>query len=252
MRFRLALALSVSILIIGAASWSRLAGVEKAQPSIVALEADDKNYQDFLQNLLESKTASSTSAEEPLSNTDLIGRQLIIDYIGLATSGEAGRAGINALANTYVESIPALLKVEKIDYQDIKTTSDTKTGFENYSDGLAKIYARHADRINTAYAGKVGVFSSNGSDFSFAQDAAAAYENTALELKGLAVPLRLVPAHLRLINTHFSNAAAMRSIYNLEKDPVTASSGLLAIKENIDEESRALKEISEIMETNAI
>ena len=253
MLFRLVLALSISVLLIGVASWFRFGTTEYAQPNIVAIEqlgVGEGSYEDILHDFLEPKTASSTFPQGSLSNTDLIGRQLILDYIGLAASGQATEANITALANEYVEKIPTLHKTGKIVSQDIKALPDTKTNIKNYSDELARVYKEHAEHINAVNANNLGT--SNNIYTPFAESMAIIYKGTALKLKGFYVPLSLVPLHLELVNTHLSSAAAMNSIFETEKDPVTAFAGLITMSKNLDEEVIILKEIDNFLKTNAI
>jgi len=251
MRFRLALAFSVSILLIGVASWSRFTNVEKIQPSIVAIETNEGNYQDFLQDFLEPKTVGTTTPSEPLTNTDLIGRQLIMDYIGLAAGGDASTASIDALAERYVESIPTLNNALTISYIDLRVVSNTKVNFENYSTQLGNIYIKHSERINRAYAEVIGT-DLNNAYYSAAKEAGMIYENTAMELKNLPVPVSVALSHLKLVNKHLSSAAALESISETEKDPMTAFAGLVAVNENLDEEIVILKQIGQLLKTNGI
>lgn len=254
MRFRLALALSVSVLLIGVASWSRFGTTDYVQPNIVAIEqlGTNNDYEEILNDFIEPKTASTTPPEIPLSNTDLIGRQLILDYINLAASGQVTETRITTLANRYVENIPTLNEIVALTYTDIKTVPDSKNNFENYSNELAQIYVEHAQHINKVYTGKVTGDSLNDTFYKFAKDVAIIYGNTAQKLKNLPVPIALASNHLKLVNTHFSSATSMESVFETEKDPLTSLAGFIAMNENLDKEIIILKEISQIIKANGI
>jgi hypothetical protein len=255
MRFRIALALLVSILFIGASSWSRLKPTGKVEYNILTVEqaeSNDDNYQDFLQDFLEPKKSDIATPTKPLSNTDLLGRNLLLDYIGLAANGAANTYSINALANQYVENIPTLLKFEKVSYEEIKTISDTKSNFENYSNELGRIYAEHAKRISLIQTNRSSLDDSNNAYFLFAEAANTIYKDTFFKLKDLSVPTSIALVHLQLVNSQLSSAAAMESISKIERDSATAFAGFIVMRENLDEEVIVLKEIEKILKTNGI
>ena len=255
MRFRLALAFSVSVILIGFASWSRLGTAENTQPGIVAVErlgTNEEGYQDFLQDFLEPKTLEATSPGEPLSNTDIIGRQLVMDYIELSASGKATEASLAALADRYVESIPALTQASSISYADIQTVPDTKANFQNYADKLVKIHKDYAARIGKAAAQEASFESLNPALYSFVSTFGAAYKDAALKLQGLPVPAALVKSHLQLVNKYLSSAAAMEAVSKTETDSATAFAGLIVLKRNVDEEEALRGEISRILTLNGL
>jgi|SRR3989344_7507336 len=255
MRFRLALALLVSVILIGAASWSRFLTADPTQPGIAVVDQfgeQDEYSAVLLQEFLKPKTTSATSSNDTLTNTDLIGRQLIMDYVGLAASGGAGIESINALAERYVESIPTLNNAPKISYLDINIVTNTKTNFENYSNELVKIYARHSESIDIASASVNDITSLNNIYYAFAKNTEKTYGDTAQELKNLPVPNSLATAHLKLVNKFLSNVTAMKSIYDVEEDPVMAIAGLITVKDNMEEEIVILEEIEQILRANGI
>ena len=155
MRFRLALALSVSILLIGVASWSRFGTTKYVRSNLIAVEQLGTNEiydeEEVVKDFLEPKpeTVSAPAPEKPLTDTDIISRNLILDYIGLAMNGQATEMSISALANQYAEKVPTLHKIVKVGYQDIKITSDSKANFNNYSNELGKIYNEHTVNISS-------------------------------------------------------------------------------------------------------
>ncbi|OHA89606.1 MAG: hypothetical protein A3C70_02520 [Candidatus Zambryskibacteria bacterium RIFCSPHIGHO2_02_FULL_43_14] len=255
MGFRLALAISVSVVLIGVSSWYRFGTTGYVQPNVVAIDqlgTSNDDYAEILNDFTIPKTSTSSVISAPLTNTDLIGRQLILDYVGLAGSGQATEANIISLANQYAENITIFNKATKIGAQDIKTVSNTKVNLENYSDNLAKIYMKHAGAINKAYAEKPSADALDKMSYSFAKNASATYTNTATELKNLTVPLILAATHLELVNIHLSSASAMNAIFEAEEDPITAVAGFIIVNENLDKEITVLKEIEQILQTNAI
>src|SRR3989344_3691919 len=228
MRFRLALALLISILLVVTASWSRF-GTTNYAPSIATLEqiqTDNEYYSDdsFIRDFLKPSTASTTLPAEPLSNTELIGRQLILDYIGLATSGQATEANIDAVANKYLESIPKIIKIHR----------------------------EYAENINKAYAGANSLKTLNPAMYAFTLTFNISYINAANGLKNLPVPTSLADLHLQLINSYFSSAASMKALSETEQDSTAAFAGLIILNENLDKEDVILNEISNILTANGI
>lgn len=255
MQFRLALALSVSLLLIGVASWSRFTTLEKMPTDIVAveqLELTDEDYDEILGDFTEPKTASTTSPEIPLTNTDLLGRQLIMDYLGFAADGEATENDIVNLANKYVEGLPTLSASTVINYSDIKTVPDTKSNFQKYTDALTKIHDEYGEKMSRAQ-NSVSNFSTMSPElYSLYLTMSNTYTNTASKLRGLPVPASLAYMHLALVNNFFSNAAATNAMYKADEDPATAFAGLITLGENVNKESTLLNQIGQILTSNGI
>ena len=256
MRLGLALALLVSTLLIGTASWYRFATTKYVQSDLVAIQPFDTenaySEEEILSDFLRPKTASSTFPEGPLSNTDIIGRQLIMDYIGLAASGGTDTKSISILVDRYIESIPTLNQAATISTAELRTISNTKSNFQNYATGLTKIYKEYATQISAAYQGVGRVEGLNPAIYSFALTASNAYAEAALKLKNLPVPASLASTHLQLVNSYYSSAAAMRAIAETERDSVSAFAGMTVLSENTDKEKVLLTEISQILTSNGI
>lgn len=255
MRLRLALAFLVSIALIGAASWFRLTTSENAPSNIVAVEqfgTSDVYDGNILRDFLEPKATSTTSVETTLSNTDLIGRQLILDYVGLAASGGAGPESIDALANKYIDNLPALNDTPSIGYADIKTVPNTKSNFQNYADEITKIYIEYAERISKASIGGDNLNTLNPALYSFALTFNAAYIDAALKLQNLSVPASLAPIHLQLVNSYLSSAAATKAVSETEEDSAAAFAGLVILNKNVVKEKTLINEIDRTLISNGI
>lgn len=255
MQFRLVLALSISILLIGVASWSRFTILGKTPAGIIAVEqlgTSDNDYSEIINDFIEPKTASTTPRETPLSGTDLIGRRLILDYIGLAASGEVTEANIAALADQYVKSVPTLNQAVVINPTDIKAVSNSQSNFQNYANTLTKIHSEYAERVGNAYAGGNSINDLGPELYSFTSTFSSAYTNAAVKLQNLSVPASLVPTHLEVVNSYLSSAAAMKAISEAEQDSVAAFAGLITLKENASKEDALLNEISRILTSNGI
>lgn len=253
MRLRLALALSISVLFIGTALWFRPTTTD-TQSGIIAVEqfGVDKEYdEELLRDFLEPRTAGTTSPENSLSNTEIIGRQLILDYVDLAGSGEATEEDITALAERYAEGIRNLNPAQSISRADIKVIPNTQINLQNYADSLTKIYKEYAESIKR---GQIGASPSilNQALYLFARVFSAAYTDIALKLKNMPVPDLLVSTHVQLVNNYFSSAAAMEAVSKTENDSTSAFAALVALNENVDKETALLDEITQILTANGI
>ena len=255
MRFRLAFALSVSIMLIGVASWSRFVAAEKGPANLIAVKqvaSELNDYDTILEDFTEPKETMDIPSDEPLSNTDLIGHQLILDYIGLAASGGAGTESIDALANKYVESIPTLNRPSVLSYADLKTVTNTKANFQNYADNITKIYRDYKETMEAVGIEKVDIETLNPTLYSSILVFSQTYNKTANELENLPVPGALAQIHLSLINTYIANAEAMKALADAERDSASAFAGLVALNENLAKEQELLNEISRVLTETGI
>jgi hypothetical protein len=258
MRFRLALALSLSGLLILGAFWSRFSTTKYVQSEVITVEQSEisNGYdEELLAEFLKPKTSTTTIESKPLSNTELIGRGLVLDYVSLATKGQATEANLASLANKYVGGVPnSLNKATVINISDLQTVPKTKNSLQNYADQITSIHQVYATSIIQAQKGKkVQNLTALNPDLYFLTAAfAQAYTEAANKLRNLPVPLGLVSSHLKLTNSYFSSASAMKALSETEKDSASAFAGLLVLNGNLKQESLLLTEISQILTSNGI
>lgn len=249
MRFRLALAFSVSIMLIGLASWSRFSMAEKPVAGLVAINQAGTTLEDsseMLQDFLGPKASSTSSvSEEPLTGTDLVGRQLILDYVSLAASGGVSQTNLAALANKYVENIPALIKSEVISSSDLRTSSNNKEDIRNYSAKLWVVVLNHEQRINSVYEDDWKY--SAESSYNVIGQTSSIYAETASKLRDMEVPLILSSVHADLVNIELMNSAAAKAVAEMATDPVTGFAGLVIFNQNMDKEMSALATIRKVL-----
>ena len=230
------MALSVSIVLIAVALLSRFAPTTENAPALLTVE-QDPYHEDFEDIIADFTTPQpddiAPPSAEPLTNTGLVGQQLIMDYIGLVGNGEASTNDVINLANRRAEDIAALHTFKEVRILDIKIIADNATNAKNYANEFSKIYSD--------YKWKIAMVSSD------AEAMAALYEKMSIALKDLPVPTSVSGLHLELVNNHASSAAGLRSIKETETDPVKVLAGMMAIKENVFKEASALAEISHIL-----
>lgn len=257
MRLRFALALLVSIILIGTASWYRFGTTKFAQqPNIIAVEQPDINKEGTLQEYfastgLNSKVATSSAATQPLSNTDLFGRSLFVDYVGLASQGEITGSDLDSLAQQYVSRIPGLHQPLVITKADLQIVPNSKTNFENYSKAFVSIYDSYAKKVSGAYPGNT-VGGLDPAFYTFTSVLSAAYTEVATKLEKIPVPTSLVATHLELVNHYLSGALAMSEISKSKEDPAAAFAGLIFLNDNLDKETLLISRINQILTSNGI
>ncbi len=252
MKSGIIIAVSLSILMVGGAFWTRSNKPEITNSLTLEQKQAKDNYEtELFADFYQPSSTASTVSNEQLTNTDLISRQLIMDYLDLASKGGAGQETLDALAEQYAESIPTLSNSPKANYLDLKLTTDTNANLQAYSQTLGQIYMVHSKQISAAFS--LGQSLTEGPEFTkFAKNTAEIYKKTARDLITLSVPKELAEFHLELINKHLSSAAALESMLTASSDPMTAMSGLIAMRGNADEELVILQKIGDALTSHGI
>jgi len=238
MQINIAVALAVSLVLIGGATFNRFANNKTASPTLSVVNNPIESKEELLKAYLTN--TKSTTTEESLTGTDLVGRQLMIDYLNLASRGQADPDSLAVLVDRYVESIPTLNQKRQISYADIKIGVNSKESFQLYANKLESIYQKYS------------IPPSAEADYEFLATTATSYEGRAQELMGLTVPAKLALAHLGLVNSSLSNSSAFKAMAGAEQDPMTAMAGLSVMNSGLDKEVEILKEISQILKFNGI
>lgn len=244
MRFRVALALCVSVIFIGWASWYRLSPVKKVQPSLALI--NEPSTEEGIKEFLTPRIATSTTLAEakPLTATEMVARGLIMDYVGLEANGQATDANIQGIANKYVEGIASLNNPNKVTSLDLTIVTNTKANMDNYTKEFSKISINNSTKLNNIYK------QADSNISSLSTKAPKVYDQTANDLKNIAVPLLLTQSHLDLINLHLSSAVATKAMAQTGENPAMELAGLITWNENMDQEILILKEIESLLKSN--
>jgi hypothetical protein len=251
MRTPLVASILVSLVLVGGAVGYRVSNIEEKKVALETIESKNIDWQD-ISTQVASNASSTTKSASALNKTDLIGRQLIFDYVELATSGQASDETIDRLAEKYVESIPTLISAEKIDVFDIRSVPDTQANLKSYGDNLNQIYTEFVLAIAEKYSGnKIEVALTNNPE-ALAGTMGKAYEKAAASLRNLSVPNSLLAIHVKFVNNYLSSAAALKSISLTDKDPAVAFAGLVAFNSNNGEEELIMGEISKILTSKGL
>lgn len=249
------IALLFAVLLILGALWFRHNSTKKSELSLVAQvqPATSDTYNQILNDYFSasaSTTASSTAPTTPLTDTDIIGRQLILDYVDLAASGKATDESVKALAEKYVGQIPSLNHGDTINIADLKTAFNNKANFQVYGDSFLKIERGYAEELNKATPTTASLAATQMSLTT--GKISQAYTHAALELKGLTVPVALLPQHIQLINSYLQSAAATKAASESNTDSSKAFAGIISLNTNIDKEAALVTNIVQILKSNGV
>ncbi len=258
MKFSVLLAIFVSIITIGFASWYRffepqtISNVVALQPVEGNKYSNEELTQDFINpnaGIL-NVVATSTVPEEDLTSTDLATRNLILSYLDLAiSSGQTVEAGkIEDLGVQYANSITNFHKFNKATIQNIVVVPDSTSNAYNYAENFLNIYTEYAERSQTL-SGNMGTLQVNSTSYrTGVESMLAIYTAMVSDLKKLPVPVSIAQLHLELINGYLSNVQAMTEARSLDTDPVTTLAGLTTLKESAGREVEIIKTIDELLQ----
>lgn len=245
-RFRLVIAFSVSIALVGGATWFRFTRTAEQSPELAALNKLEQDYllgEVYVNDLL-STGNSANSSTTPTSQTDLISRQLFSDYAGLTSQNKASSKNINSLAEKYAENIIGLQKSSQISKNDIFVVADSNDSLIFYSQAVTSIRAKYENLMANTYD-QSGFANAADPKFKvFMLSVADFYNQAASELKSLATPTSLADNHIKLINNYLSSSNVAKSLGNIVDDPAGAYAALNTQAKNSSEEAALLSNIN--------
>jgi len=250
---RLIAALSLSALLIGGATWQRVAREtqDSVAPTLSAVTtATDAPADDASDTSGVAGTSTATSTEK-LTDTNLIARQLFADYLNLSSNGQATDANLNDLASQYADNISSLDKSPKITSNDLHVVPDTKANFQAYADAFTLIYAKYRTLESQAASGTT--VTSTGTAFNkVSSGLSTLYERQANELKAMKVPVSLAADHLALVNIYLGNAWGMQVMSAEGGDSATAFAGATIVNQNMTDEQDEISNVEKILTQNGI
>ena len=205
MRFRIGLALCLSLILISTTVWFR-SHSNKTAPTLVAVDnsaASETN--DYTPT--STSDLGTQAPDENLTTTDLVGRQLITDYINLARAGQATDENLASLGNKYADGVSNLQlnSAPIVSLSDLSTVADTKANFKTYDEITTKIDSERVATVNQAYGKGQDLETLSSGIYILAKTIGEAYEGAATKLKGIKVPISLASLHLKLINNYLSS-----------------------------------------------
>lgn len=256
---RLIIALAVSVALIGGAMWFRFVRIPPYTAEVVAVSQVNTPSSDDAQVLTDFfSTATSTPATSTtvaLSQTDLIGRQLLSDYLALKSQGQTTPDNIDAFATSLAESIKNVdISIPKANPNQIIVLPESEANLATYGNTMTNIRNKYKNLVATQVkSGENDVANTNSPAFSIFMSAAGKlYKAAADELLLVRVPTSLAQNHLGLINQYLENAEVMRLISNTSKDPLQAYAALNIYIKNSGRESELLTNIQKALMAHGI
>lgn len=251
MRIRIALAILLSVGLIGFAYSERFFSSSQETPRLVTVNDTNKirDNDGFISTIL-ATSSISIKPTQTISNSEAIGHGLIRDYFITAQKESIDNDSLQTLADKYIEAVPILTQSNTVNYSDLKTVSNTYDNFNKYASEITKIYQEHSTKLRKA--GAIDLDSLDTKLYTAVSVMGDTYNETAIKLKGLAAPKALAQAHLDLINNYLFSAEGMKNISKAEEDSSSAFSGLITINQNMAEEASILAAITRILSANGI
>lgn len=246
------LSVALSLVFVLGALWFRFSSSENS-PNLIAIEnakINEAAYQELFEGFLGTNASNTPKLDEALTGTDLISRQLMLDYLSLAQSGEATDEELQALADRYIVSLPTLVSYTPFPFANLKVVTNNKVNFQNYANTIKQIYINYVTDLSASSKGFEGKSALESS--TIASGMGSSYQRAASALGEMAVPAELAQAHLDLLNVYLKSSAAMSSLARASEDPATSFAGLIVIKENLDDEQKSLSLIENILYENGI
>jgi hypothetical protein len=253
MRTRVTLALFISLLLVLGASWQR-AGKEKAVFKISAETAEiNANYQVAEPNsVADLGTGEMKEGEDSLTTTDLVGRQLISDYLNLAANGQVSEEDILSLADKYADSIADIKAAPKVTSLDISVVSNSKTNFQKYDLITTEIEKKRIKSMDSVSGNISQINTSDESLNAVAAKISLAYKVAAEELKNIEVPSSLLQLHINLVNNYLSISSGVESILEGQNDTAISFAGIVSARDSLASGERIIEDIVKVLVENGL
>jgi len=254
-RIRFIGALVVSVALIGGALWFRFVRIAPYSAQVVSVsELEQLLSEDaFLKDLYSATTTPRAISTTTLSQTDLIGREMLTDYLSLKSKGEVTPDNLVSLADKYAEGIMNLdIKTRKASLNQIIVLPDSEANLATYGNTMTNIRSKYKALVAAQYTGS-GIADINSATFStFMGATAKLYQASANELLLVRVPVSLAGNHLELVNNYLENAEVMKLISNTSKNPTQAYAALNVYTQNTEKESKLLLKIQTTLMASGI
>lgn len=229
MRLGIGVALSFSILLVGVAGYFR---THVAKPLAAVVSVDNLTEPVLVDNT-PSTTTPATNSEDSLTTTDLVSRQMMLDYLALANMQQDSQQNIDNLANKYANKVDSLYSPPPAGQIDLNIVADNRQNYKNYSATISNFVNEmgSADSAN------------QGDDIALMKALASTYSKAVTELSTMAVPNGVSSLHRDLINKLAESAKALSVINDENADPMIAISDLSALYQNMSIEEGIIKNI---------
>lgn len=193
-----------------------------------------------------SHIASSTPST-PLSDTDLISRQLFSEYIQVSMNGQSTTPNLQILGGKYAEGILNQYNIsssQKISAKNLLATKDSPALLSQYEKQITTLHEKYA-----GIAKALSVPSPTSDDIAdpalqkFFTTLSTLYKQAAGEFGAMAVPASFLQTHAALVNNYLSSAEMMQNLSAYSDDPLKLYAVIKKQTENQKEEEELFKHI---------
>lgn len=252
MRFSILSALFVSVALIGGAGWFKTTNVKNPPQSITSVDRASGSGLDTYTptNVADLSTNSLDNEGANLTTTDLVGRQLISDYLSLAGGNAVSEESLTQLGEKYANSIADIENSTKIDPSTLTTVPDTKTNLEKYSEELSLIENSRVDELNRISENES--VANESLVYKTAGDISSIYEDAGDRLMKMSVPSSLLTLHTNLVNSYLSVSAGMKSLSQVDEDSILSFAGVISAQSGIQAGQTIVRDIVEILIKNDV
>lgn len=247
MLFRVGIAVFLSFILIGGATWVRVSNQKSPAPTLIGVESSNTEgtltYEDVYGP---AKDAETAIPEENLTTTDLIGRQLISEYISLSSKSELSPDSLMGLADKYIELVPSIkiAGIKTISVSDIETVSDTEENYLDYDENINVIYEEYIDSFDLVGEEELAL---NELPLDHVSSIQKIYKNISQNLSDIAVPKSIASSHIKLINHYLSVENYLQKIIDESSDPVVAMANLIILSEKSQDEAMLIDDINDAL-----
>ncbi len=252
MRFNIVFAILASIVLIGGASWVRFARTNPFAVSYLAIVPNQlESENDILESFLNPKVPDKEPAL-PLSQTDILGRQLFSDYMALKSRDQLDSNSLKSLINKYSGGILSFESRPSVSKEQINIVPDSTDNSKIYIQKIFETRAKYAGLVVNSF-GQRNFTDIDDPDFKeLTAYAAKLYQEAAAELKKIPVPVSLADNHIKLIENYLSSSSSIGALSNIAEDPARTYAALNTYAQNVNEEERLLANIQLAILTNGI
>ncbi len=256
MRFSILSALLVSVALIGGAGWFKTTNVKNAPQSIVSVDSNRANELSTYTPTNKANLGTANQAisqEDTLNTTDLVSRQMFLDYINLVSEGNASTDSLDLIADKYVELIPTLSidSPQAIKITDLAIIPDTESAYKNYDEKMTGAYNEYISALsyedNDIFSETVEPEVENPTDHMHQE-----YLRIANSLKVIPVPSSIATLQLELINHYLELAFLFENISSESDDPATLMAHMVKINNKIYADDAIIEQINKTLKKYAL
>jgi hypothetical protein len=219
MRKHIMVAIFVSVGIIGAAFFSRLS-THKPALNLVVLPSSSRTEVDPA-TIIPLFTGTSTTSAATITQTDMVSRQLVSDYLNLNAAGGSTLSNLTTLGSKYGDALAANPTVVSYDVSQTRVVADTPANILSYALTVFALRAKYETLSTQLLNGDTNIDTSDPRFKTLMLGLSHLFEEALPEFLNTPVPTSLAANHVALLNNYSSSAQATRIIANINEDPAS-------------------------------